>query len=142
MNLDPAHRFQHRYILGKTGVGKSTLMLALMLEDIAAGDGLFYIDPHGQDADRLLEYIPESRRRDVILFDPSNLDQPQPINVLADVADEWRPFIASYGRHIQERLGLSRRTDTGLGSGLVQFHRSAPRGAQGDALRHLANADR
>ncbi len=95
MNLDPAHRFQHRYILGKTGVGKSTLMLALMLEDIAAGDGLFYIDPHGQDADRLLEYIPESRRRDVILFDPSNLDQPQPINVLADVADEWRPFIAS-----------------------------------------------
>lgn len=95
MNLDPAHRFQHRYILGKTGVGKSTLMLALMLEDIAAGDGLFYIDPHGQDADRLLEYIPESRRRDVILFDPSNLDQLQPINVLADVADEWRPFIAS-----------------------------------------------
>lgn len=95
MDLDPAHRFHHRYILGKTGVGKSTLMLALMLEDIAAGDGLFYIDPHGQDADRLLEYIPESRRRDVILFDPSHLDQPQPINVLADVAPEWRPFIAT-----------------------------------------------
>ena len=95
MDLDPAHRFQHRYILGKTGVGKSTLMLALMLEDIAAGDGLFYIDPHGEDADRLLEYIPESRRRDVILFDPSHLDQPQPINVLADVAPEWRPFIAT-----------------------------------------------
>ena len=95
MHLNPAHRFQHRYILGKTGVGKSTLMLSLMLEDIAAGDGLFYIDPHGQDADRLLEYIPERRRRDVILFDPSDIRQPQPINVLAGVAPDWRPFIAS-----------------------------------------------
>lgn len=95
MELDPAHRFQHRYILGKTGVGKSTLLLNLMIADMEAGDGLFYIDPHGQDADRLLEYIPRSRQRDVIWYDPSDLANPAPINVLEGVAPEWRPFVAS-----------------------------------------------
>jgi hypothetical protein len=95
MELDPQHRFQHRYILGKTGTGKSTTMLSLMLDDMEAGDGLFYIDPHGQDADLLLEHIPDTRKRDVILFDPSDIDNPAPINVLEHVAPEWVPFVAS-----------------------------------------------
>ena len=95
MHLNPAHRFQHRYILGKTGMGKSTCMLSLMLEDIERGDGVFYIDPHGEDADHLLGYIPEHRRRDVILFDPSQAGQSQPINVLENIAPDWRPFVAT-----------------------------------------------
>lgn len=81
MELDPQYRFQHRYILGKTGTGKSTVMLNLMLADIENGDGLFHIDPHGQDADRLLEHIPSKRKSDVILFDPSDIGD-RPVKVL------------------------------------------------------------
>ncbi|MDF2233148.1 hypothetical protein P2H44_11355 [Albimonas sp. CAU 1670] len=95
MAPDDRHRFQHRWILGQTGMGKSTLMLNLMLADIDRGDGLFYVDPHGEDADQLLELIPPRRVPDVILFDPSDLEHPAPINMLERVAEDWRPFVAS-----------------------------------------------
>ncbi|MCB1418704.1 MAG: type IV secretory system conjugative DNA transfer family protein [Notoacmeibacter sp.] len=95
MELPDHDRFQHRYVLGKTGTGKSTLLGAMMLDDIARGDGLFYVDPHGEDADRLLERIPPARRADTILFDPSDDENVCPINLLADVAPDWRPFVAS-----------------------------------------------
>lgn len=95
MELPPHDRFQHRTILGKTGMGKSTLLRALMLRDIEAGDGLFYIDPHGQDADALIEHIPRKRRGHVILFDPSDAEHPAPVNVLEGVAPPWRAFTAS-----------------------------------------------
>lgn len=95
MELPNEHRFQHRYLLGKTGTGKSTLMRAMMCEDIDRGDGLFYCDPHGEDADRLIEHIPSRRRPDVILFDPSDNENVTPINLLADVAPDWRAFVAS-----------------------------------------------
>lgn len=95
MELDERYRFQHRYILGKTGVGKSTTLLALMRGDLERGDGLFYIDPHGGDADRLLAHVPPSRRTDVILFDPSDIAHPAPINLFEGVAPDWRPFVAS-----------------------------------------------
>jgi hypothetical protein len=95
MELPPQYRFQHRTILGKTGMGKSTLMRQLMLRDMEAGDGLFYVDPHGGDADRLIEHIPRQRRSDVILFDPSDIEHPAPINVLEGVSPQWRAFTAS-----------------------------------------------
>lgn len=94
-DLDTQFRFQHRYLLGKTGTGKSTAMLGFMIADMRAGDGLFYIDPHGEDADRLLEHVPPERRRDVILFDPSDIDHPAPVNILENVAPDWRPFVAT-----------------------------------------------
>ena len=61
----------HRYYVGRSGSGKSTLMLTAMIEAIQAGDGVFYLDPHGTDTDTILEHIPPRRRNDVILFDPS-----------------------------------------------------------------------
>lgn len=95
MELPDKHRFQHRTIIGKSGTGKSTLLRAMMLNDIARGDGLFYVDPHGEDADRLVEHVPSKRRTDVILFDPADDDNAAPINLLADVKPEWRPFVAA-----------------------------------------------
>lgn len=86
-------RFQHRYIIGKTGTGKSTTLLRFMLEDIERGEGLLYIDPHGDDAEKLLDLIPRSRKTDVILFDPSRYTSP--INILENVAVDQRPRIAS-----------------------------------------------
>lgn len=93
--MEQNYRFQHRYILGKTGTGKSTLMLRMMLDDIARGDGLLYVDPHGEDAERLLQHIPRARRRDVILFDPADDQNATPINLIANVNPNWRPFVAS-----------------------------------------------
>lgn len=95
MEFNPHHRFQHRHLLGKTGTGKSTCLSNLILADMRAGDGIFLIDPHGQDADRLLELVPSTRRRDVILFDPSDSENPAPINLLDGVTPERRAFVAS-----------------------------------------------
>jgi hypothetical protein len=66
----------HSYIIGQSGTGKSTLMKQQALDRIAAGDGVCFIDPHGQDTDDLLRYIPARRRKDVALFDPSQFTIP------------------------------------------------------------------
>lgn len=61
----------HTYILGQSGCGKSTVLKQRIIDRIHDGHGVFYLDPHGHDTDELLNYIPRTRRRDVILFDPS-----------------------------------------------------------------------
>jgi hypothetical protein len=88
-------RRQHLYVIGKTGVGKSTLLKTIILSDIAAGRGVGLLDPHGDLAQELLDYIPRSRLGDVVLFDASDLDHPIGFNVLKPVPKEQRPLIAS-----------------------------------------------
>lgn len=83
----------HTYIIGKSGTGKSTHLLHLLLQNIDKGHGIFFIDPHGDDADKLLDLIPKHRAKDVILFNPAELTQP--INILEDVLPFQRPRIAS-----------------------------------------------
>ena len=61
----------HRHILGMSGSGKSTLMKGWVVEAIHQGHAVCYIDPHGTDTDDLLQYIPPKRRKDVIVFDPT-----------------------------------------------------------------------
>ncbi|MEK7118846.1 MAG: DUF87 domain-containing protein, partial [Patescibacteria group bacterium] len=63
-------RERHMYVIGKTGMGKSTLLENLAIQDIANGEGLCFIDPHGGTAETLLSYIPENRINDVIYFAP------------------------------------------------------------------------
>ena len=63
-------RRQHVYIVGKTGTGKSTLLRNLILQDIGAGHGIVFIDPHGDEAERILDSIPSWRTRDVVYFNP------------------------------------------------------------------------
>ena len=82
----------HRYILGKSGTGKSTALLRLLIEDVHKGHGVFYIDPHGEDAQKLLDLIPNERANDVIFFDPS--EYTQPINILENVPTTQRSRIA------------------------------------------------
>ena len=61
----------HSYYIGRTGAGKSTLMLTNAIEAIENNHGVFFLDPHGADTDTLLKYVPPRRRKDVIFFDPS-----------------------------------------------------------------------
>ena len=75
-------RRQHMYIIGKTGTGKSTLMKNMFIRDVIDGEGCAYVDPHGDAIEELLEYIPEERLKDVVLFDPGDSQHPVALNML------------------------------------------------------------
>lgn len=76
VTLDRATRNKHLYLIGKSGTGKTTLMLKLISGDLDAGDGLTFIDPAGDAALDVLGYVPHSRVSDVIFFDPTRADCP------------------------------------------------------------------
>ncbi len=70
--MDLEARRRHLYIIGKTGMGKSTLLQSIIAQDIAAGRGLAIIDPHGDLAENTLNYVPKFRKNDIIYFDPAD----------------------------------------------------------------------
>ncbi len=88
-------RRQHLYALGKTGTGKSTLLEHLILQDIAAGEGVALLDPHGDLAERLLDHIPLCRTDDLCYFNPADLERPVGFNPLACVPPERRHLAVS-----------------------------------------------
>ena len=88
-------RPRHMYIVGKTGMGKSTLLENLVVQDIQNGEGVAVIDPHGTMAERLLDYVPPHRVKDVIYFAPFDADYPISFNVMEDVGYDKRHLVAS-----------------------------------------------
>jgi flagellar biosynthesis GTPase FlhF len=93
--LKAGDRRRHMYVIGKTGMGKSTLLENMAIQDIRNGEGLAFIDPHGGTADKLLEYIPEERVKDVVYFAPFDLDNPIAFNVMEDVGYDKRHLVVS-----------------------------------------------
>jgi len=89
IELSSNDRKQGTYIIGVNGTGKTVLLLNIALSDIQSGDGLCFLDPHGDAIETLLTLIPESRKNDVILFDPSDIDHPLGLNVFEcpDISD-------------------------------------------------------
>jgi hypothetical protein len=75
-------RARHFYVIGQTGTGKTTLLKNMIVQDIANGDGVCMIDPHGTDIEDILANIPRERIDDVIYFDPSNMARPMGLNML------------------------------------------------------------
>jgi len=88
------HR-HHIYIIGKTGSGKTTLLRNLIIQHIEAGDGVGLIDPHGDLARELLDHIPSSRADDLVYFNPSDLEFPVGLNLLAGIAPDEKHVVAS-----------------------------------------------
>lgn len=88
-------RARHMYVIGKTGVGKSTLLENMAIQDIRNGEGMAFIDPHGSTAERLLEYVPEHRINDVVYFAPFDMDHPVAFNVMEDVGYDKRHLVVS-----------------------------------------------
>ncbi len=88
-------RQRHMYVVGKTGMGKSTLLENMAAQDILNGEGMAFIDPHGSAAETLLEYVPEHRVNDVIYFAPFDLDHPISFNVMEDVGPDKRHLVVS-----------------------------------------------
>lgn len=93
--IKPDDRRRHMYIIGKTGTGKSTLMQKMAISDIYQGKGLGFVDPHGDSIDLILEHIPDERMDDVVLFDPSDLQNPLAINMLELFDPEQKGLVAS-----------------------------------------------
>jgi len=88
-------RRRHMYVIGKTGSGKSNLLETMAINDIRAGHGLAVIDPHGEFAERMLDFVPEERIDDVIYFAPFDFDHPIAFNPLEQIGTEFRHLVAS-----------------------------------------------
>lgn len=88
-------RTRHMYIIGKTGMGKSTLIENMVVQDIKNGEGFAFIDPHGKSAALLLDYVPPERLKDVVYFAPFDVDHPISFNVMEDVGPDKRHLVAN-----------------------------------------------
>ncbi|HQV64784.1 MAG TPA: type IV secretion system DNA-binding domain-containing protein [Candidatus Paceibacterota bacterium] len=90
-------RFRHMYIIGKSGTGKTTLLENMIVQDIYNGNGIAFLDPHGESADKILRYIPSNRINDVIYFSPSDSEFPvafNPMEIADDATASERSLIA------------------------------------------------
>lgn len=88
-------RWQHTYVIGKTGTGKSTLLRNLILQDIYQGRGVGLIDPHGDLAVEILDHIPRNRTNDVVYFNPADLEYPIGFNLFHNVPADKRHLVVS-----------------------------------------------
>jgi hypothetical protein len=88
-------RRRHMYVIGKTGMGKTTMLENMAIEDIRAGRGVGVVDPHGEFAEKMLDFVPENRVDDVIYFNPADTKYPIAFNPIEHVEAEYRHLIAS-----------------------------------------------
>ena len=88
-------RSRHLYVIGKTGMGKSTLLENMAAQDIQNGEGMAFIDPHGKTAELLLNYVPQERIKDVLYFAPFDMEHPISFNVMEDVGYDKRHLVVS-----------------------------------------------
>lgn len=88
-------RRRHTYIIGKTGMGKTTMLEHMVYSDIMNGNGLALVDPHGDFAEKILEFIPSSRVNDVIYFNPADVEWPIAFNVMEYIDPKFMPLVAS-----------------------------------------------
>jgi len=91
----PDDRRRHIYCIGKTGMGKSTLLENMVFSDIHEGKGVGVIDPHGDLIDAILQFIPKERSNDVVIIDPADRDFPISFNMLEAADPDQRPIVAS-----------------------------------------------
>ena len=81
--LQAEMRLRHTYIIGQTGSGKSVMLINMILQDIANGEGCCFVDPHGEDlVTKIIPNIPKERWKDVIYFDPTDNERPMGLNML------------------------------------------------------------
>ena len=93
-------RRRHHYCIGQTGTGKSVYLGSLARQDMARGDGVCVIDPHGDLIEDLLLYVPKERAKDVIVFDPSDSERPMGLNILEAETSEQADMASSQATEI------------------------------------------
>lgn len=137
VSLSTEQRLRHVHVIGKTGTGKSTLLVNMIKQDIEAGMGVAVLDPHGDLIDRIVEQVPEKRFENVILFDPGDLEHPVGFNMLqarsetekivlsSDLADIFRRFSTSWGDQMTTVLSnaIAAMLESGTGGTLIELKR-------------------
>jgi len=93
--LSEKDRLRHMYIVGRTGTGKSVFLTDMIMQDIRAGKGLCFLDPHGDAVNDILAMIPPERAEDVIYFQPSDYERPMGINLLEAANEQQKHFVAT-----------------------------------------------
>lgn len=88
-------RRRHMYVIGKTGMGKTTMMENMVIQDIRNGNGVCFIDPHGDSIQKILDYVPNDRINDVVYFNPADLEHPIAFNILESVESRYKHLVAS-----------------------------------------------
>ncbi len=88
-------RRRHIYTIGKTGMGKTTIIENMVIQDIINGNGVALVDPHGDIVEKILNFIPPHRVNDVIYFNPADYEFPIAFNVLENVDVTKRHLVAS-----------------------------------------------
>ncbi len=125
VRISPEDRLRHLYVIGQTGSGKSGMLRTLIDQDIRAGNGVCFIDPHGNDVVDILASIPPERYEDVIYFDPANIERPFGLNMLE--YDPARPEQKSF--IVNELLMIFRQlygdVPESMGPAFEQYFRNA-----------------
>jgi len=93
--ISEADRQRHMYIIGRTGTGKSEFLKSMIRQDINAGHGLCFMDPHGDAVEDILNFVPPSRVEDVIYFRPSDTERPMGLNLLEATSEDQQHFAAT-----------------------------------------------
>jgi len=104
VRIEKEDRRRHLYTIGQTGTGKSSFLAGLIKQDIQNGEGLCVIDPHGELVGKVLTFIPEGRIKDVILFDPADVERPMGLNLLEFNRPEQKTFVINEMIDIFDKL--------------------------------------
>ena len=102
--ITQSDRHYHMYIVGKSGTGKTTLLETLLAQDIDAQRSIVFLDPHGDSVERLVQYMPQERHKDLIYLDLTDPSQPYRYNPLQRVGPELRPLVTAGMLSVFERL--------------------------------------
>ncbi len=142
VRLPSGLRLRHAYVVGASGTGKSTLLLSMTTQDIARGEGVGLIDPHGDLADEVLARIPDARLKDVIVFDPSDEERPVAWNILQAHTPVEKTLLASDMVATFRRLSTSwgDQMTSVLGNAVLAILESDRGGSVSDLRRFLVDA--
>lgn len=88
-------RRRHMYVIGKTGMGKTTMLENMILQDVYQDRGVALVDPHGDFAEKIIDFVPSHRINDVIYVNPADLENPIGFNVLEVQNNEQKHLVAS-----------------------------------------------
>lgn len=125
VRFDAADRLRHCYVIGQTGTGKTGMLKNMIIQDIKNGEGVAFIDPHGNDIEDVLAAIPPERMGDVIYFDPAHTARPMGLNMLE--YDRARPEMKTFV--VDEVYGIFRKlyadVPEAFGPMFEQYYRNA-----------------
>jgi len=143
VRLNPEQRVRHVHVIGASGTGKSTLLFNLIQQDIANGEGVAVLDPHGDLVDRVLGVIPSERVNDVVLLDPTDEEYSIGFNILSAHSDFEKTLLASDLVSVFRRLSSSwgDQLNSVLNNAILAFLESSQGGTLADLRRFLLDAE-